>query len=130
MASDVARTTDHLIVVLQQLDEMAAANIDRSRRIKKRIDHLLARLEAGESLPTIVEGEPQPLIPTLITENIEALQDVGSALRKAEASALRAHGYTMDDIAVLFGVTRQRISALLDETRPTRATAGPGSQRS
>ncbi|NND75360.1 MAG: hypothetical protein HKN44_10175 [Ilumatobacter sp.] len=116
MASEVRRTTDRLIAVLKELDEMAEANIGRSRRIKERIDHLLARLEGGEPLPTIVEGEPQPLIPTLITENIEALQDVGSALRKAEAAALRAHGYTMDEIATLFGVTRQRISALLAES--------------
>ncbi len=117
MAPDVRRTTDHLIVVLKQLDEMAEANIGRSRRIKERIDHLLERLEAGEELAAIVEGESQPLIPTLITENIEALQDVGSALRRAEAAALRAHGYTMGEIASLFGVTRQRISALLDESR-------------
>lgn len=74
---------------------------------------MIARLEAGESLPDIVENESRPLIPTLITENIEALQEVGSRLRKVEAAALREHGYTMDRIADLHGVTRQRISALL-----------------
>ncbi len=48
--------------------------------------------------------------------NDEALRrphEVGSTLRKAEAAALRANGYTMDRIAELFGATRQRISALL-----------------
>lgn len=113
MTDERIRTTEHLIDVLRDLHEMAEANIIRSQQIKARIDHLLARLEAGDKLPDIVEAENPPLIPTLITENIEALQTVGSALRKAEAAALRSHGYTMDRIATLFGVTRQRVSALL-----------------
>lgn len=115
MNEETRRTTAHLVDVLRQLDKMAEDNIDRSEKIKARIDHLLARLEAGDQLPDIVEAEAPPLIPTLITENIEALQVVGSALRKAEAEALRSHGYTMDRIATLFGVTRQRISALLQD---------------
>ena len=107
-----------LIKVLRQLDDMARANIDRSQQIKARIHHLLTRLEAGEDLTDIVEAEIPPRIPTLITANIKALHDVGATLRKAEAAALRAHGYTMEQIAGLFGVTRQRISMLLrDETR-------------
>lgn len=118
MDAEVRRTTDHLVEVLHQLDAMAEVNIGRSQQIKQRIDHLLERLEAGESLSTIVESESQPLIPRLITENIEELQRVGSMLRKAEAAALRAHGYTMEQIASLFGVSRQRISALLDERGP------------
>jgi len=113
MTAEIRRTTAQLVETLRQLDETAEANIERSRQIKDRIGHLLDRLEAGVPLPDIVERETRPLIPTLITENIEALQDVGSTLRKAEAAALRANGYTMDRIAALFGVTRQRISALL-----------------
>ena len=94
---------------------MAEANIDRSKQIKKRVRYLLTRLEAGDQLHDIIEAEPPPLIPSLITANIAALHDVGAALRKAEAAALRAHGYTMDRIAELFGVTRQRISHLLKD---------------
>lgn len=106
---------------------MAEANIARSEVIKARTDHLLTRIEAGEQLPEIVEAETRPLIPTLITENIEALQDVGAMLRRAEAAALRAHGYTMERIADLFGVTRQRIYFLL-QSHPGAGTdveAGP-----
>lgn len=112
--------TRRLIEVLRQLDDMAQANIDRSQQIKARIHHLLTRLESGKGLAEIVEAETPPRIPTLITANIEALHDVGATLRKAEAAALRAHGYTMEQIAQLFGVTRQRISMLLKDETPRR----------
>jgi hypothetical protein len=118
MSSETRAAIRRLVKVLRQLDDMAQANIDRSQQIKARIHHLLTRLEAGADLTDIVEAEPPPRIPTLITANIEALHDVGATLRKAEAAALRTHGYTMAQIAELFGVTRQRISMLLrDETR-------------
>ena len=120
MSAETRAATLRLIDVLRALDAMAQANIDRSHQIKARIHDLLARLEAGERLPEIVETEVPPRIPTLITANIEALHDVGATLRKAEAAALRVHGYTMEQIADLFGVTRQRISVLLrDQTPPS-----------
>jgi hypothetical protein len=115
MTAGARTATRRLGRVLRELDAMAEANIERSSQIKARIHRLLTRLEAGEDLTHIVETEPPPRIPALITANIEALHDVGATLRKAEAAALRAHGYTMEQIAELFGVTRQRISALLKE---------------
>lgn len=113
MGSEIAAANANLVEALRQLDAIADANIERSQQIKARIHHLLTRMEAGESLTDIVESEPLPLIPAMITANIEALHDVGATLRKSEAAALRAHGYTMERIAELFGVTRQRISSLL-----------------
>lgn len=113
MANEVEEPTQRLISVLRLLDEMTEANIARSREIKERIDHLLERLEAGERLPDIIDDESQVVIPQLLTMNIEALHEVGSMLRRAQAAALRADGYTMEQIGELFGVTRQRVSALL-----------------
>ncbi len=46
---------------------------------------------------------------------MERLLRVSARLRWAEARALHAEGVTMDKIAALFGVTRQRISGLLRE---------------
>ena len=114
MPGEVDEPTTRLVEVLHLLDQTAEANIRRSEQIRARIDHVVGRLEAGEDLPEIVETEPAPRIPLLVTENIEALQDAGSKLRKTQAAALRAEGYTMESIAELFGVTRQRISALLN----------------
>ncbi len=115
MGSESRAAISQLVDVLRQLDETADANIGRSRQIKFRIHQLMSRLEAGHELPEILASEGPPDLPVLITANIRALHDVGATLRKAEALALRAHGYTMDQIGDLFGVTRQRISALLKE---------------
>jgi hypothetical protein len=119
--SDIENTTERLRVVLAQLHDMAEANIGRSKEIQARIDHLLVRLEAGEALPDIVDNETRPLIPELVTQNIEALQEVGLLLRQAEARALRAHGYTLGRIGELFGVTRQRVGYLLSDQGPRSA---------
>lgn len=114
-ASDIESAINHFEVVLAQLHEMTEANIGRSQEIQARIDNLLRRIEAGEALPDIVENETRPLIPQLVTQNIEALQQVGLMLRQAEARALRAHGYTLERIGDLFGVTRQRVGVLVSD---------------
>jgi DNA-binding transcriptional regulator LsrR (DeoR family) len=49
----------------------------------------------------------------LITESSKALDTCGASLRRAEAQALHDEGMTMDQIAEHFGVSRQRVSALL-----------------
>jgi hypothetical protein len=115
VTDETQSVTAHLVTVLRRLDTMAEASIHRSQQIKVRIQKLLARLEAGEDLTRIVETEGPPGIPDLITASIEALHDVGATLRRAEAAALRAYGHTMEQIADLFGVSRQRISALLKD---------------
>jgi DNA-binding transcriptional regulator LsrR (DeoR family) len=53
----------------------------------------------------------------LLTESSKALDTSGSNVRRAEAQALHAEGMTMEQIAERFGVTRQRVSALLRKAR-------------
>ncbi len=49
----------------------------------------------------------------MISATLSQLADAGSRWRRAEARALHAEGLSMDVIAQLFGVTRQRVSSLL-----------------
>lgn len=105
--------TRRLLAALDRLDATATANIERAREIRQRIEHLRTHVEAGTPLPEVVAREPRPIVTELVTANIEALQQVGVELRRAEAEALRAHGLTIQEIADLFGVTRQRVSSLL-----------------
>jgi len=58
-------------------------------------------------------GEDSPLIAELLTETIARFEAAGTRFRQAEARALHQEGMTMEAIADLFGLTRQRISALL-----------------
>ena len=111
-------THDPVITLLSGLDDLldiTDANIARARLIKQRIAHLRREVTAGKPLTTIVAAEQRPLSLELITDNITALQDVGSRLRWAEAAALRAEGLTVAAIARVFGVTRQRVSKLLQQ---------------
>lgn len=69
---------------------------------------------AGDApLSSVMAAEERPLIVTQVTQILDRLADAGAAVRRAEARQLRAEGLTQEQIAVLFGVTRQRAAALL-----------------
>jgi len=102
--------------VLEALDGLVRA----LRANAARIDGAIARAEqireqraTGMSYRDIESGVERPLIVELTRDNLAALVEAGSKLRRAEARALHAEGMTMEQIAELFGVTRQRVSALL-----------------
>lgn len=95
------------------MDLAAAENIERSRELQRRVRTVRRRLDAGRSLAPFVEEEPRPRIAELLSANLSTLESAGSELRAALALTLRAEGLTLEAIAELFGVTRQRISALL-----------------
>ncbi len=111
-------TKDALVRLLSALVDIeagAAENVARSLEIQKRVRILRERLEAGEELVDLVQKEEPPRVVELLTANMATLETVGAELRAAEALALRAEGLTIETIAELFGVTRQRISALLKQ---------------
>lgn len=98
---------------LADIDTATRENVARSREIQIRVMAMRAAIDADVSIVEALAREPPPLVVELITANIESLQTIGSKVRQAEARALRAEGLTMEEIAGLFGVSRQRISALL-----------------
>lgn len=110
---DVAEKTVNFRNALAELSVAASRNIERWELIRCRSDEICAALDRGEDLPEIVQREGRPRIVETLTSNQATLEEVGSAVRRAEAQALRAHGLTMSHIAELFGVSRQRISELL-----------------
>jgi DNA-directed RNA polymerase specialized sigma24 family protein len=106
-------TGDEFLEALTALEEVLADNGRRAGLIKKRIAQL-RRLRAREVPYTeLVASEEGPLIVQLLTESSAALDSCGANVRRAEAEALYAEGLTMEQIAKSFGVTRQRVSALL-----------------
>jgi len=109
------RDTAELNKALKGIDEATRENVQRSNAIQRRVEWMQERLAEGVTPSELIREEPRPAMVEMITMNIEALQILGSRLRQAEARALRADGVTMEEIAQLFGVTRQRISALLKQ---------------
>lgn len=106
--------------VLAALDELCAAldeNHAAAEAICARAEAIRAARSHGRSYSEIVAEAVPPLIPELLTEQFRRLATAGSQLRKAEARALHDEGMSMQRIAGHFGVTRQRVSALLAGTR-------------
>ncbi len=102
-----------LLAALDQIDEHAGANIERGLEIQRRVRWMHEQIDKGISIAEVVESEDSPRVVELITINKETLEGAGSELRASLALALREDGLTLAEIADLFGVTRQRISALL-----------------
>jgi DNA-directed RNA polymerase specialized sigma24 family protein len=113
MAGTTDMSDDEFLESLTALEEVLADNGRRATLIKKRIAQL-RRLRARDvSYTELVTSEDEPLIVQLLTESSAALDTCGANVRRAEAQALYAEGLTMEQIARRFGVTRQRVSALL-----------------
>ena len=89
------------------------ANARRMAQIKRRIAEIRRQRSAGRSYREIVEATKGDLSVQLITEAKQALDEFGARVRREEALALYGEGMTMEEIAEKFGVTRQRVSALL-----------------
>lgn len=114
-------------LLLRTLDGLMAAteaNIARATLIRQRIVQMNRRLADGQKLVEVLASEPTPAIVELITENIEALQELGARMRWSQFSILRDDGMTAAEIARLFGVSRQRVSAILNNP-PAAVEANP-----
>ena len=108
---------------LQDLNRVLDLNLDRITLIKRRIAEIQRQHADGMSYTEIVEAAKPPLLVQLISESKETLNGSGARARRTEALALHNEGMTMERIAERFGVTRQRVSALLREAR--RDPSGP-----
>ena len=108
---------DEVLVTLDALCRALQENTERNERAIQRAAAIQRMRAQGKSYREIVGSEEGPLIVELTRQNLNNLVDVGSRLRRAEAAALHDEGMTMDEIAAVFGVTRQRISALLKQRR-------------
>ena len=100
---------------LEALDRALEQNIERAHRMKRRIEELEDACAGGRPIRAIVPNEEPPPLVQLLTESAGTLHEHGSRVRRTEARTLYAEGLTMEQIARLFGVTRQRISVLLRE---------------
>jgi Sigma-70, region 4 len=104
---------DAFLQALKTLEVVMADNDRRATLIKKRMARIRKLRAQGLPYSDMVSREDGPLIVQLLTESATALDTCGANVRRTEAEALYGEGMTMDEIAAHFGVTRQRVSALL-----------------
>jgi hypothetical protein len=91
------------------------ACIAELQRARTRSKTLLEKRRSGRPWLDIVTGEARPLVVESISTVLSSLATAGHAWRREQASALQREQVSINRIAALFGVTRQRISALLRE---------------
>ena len=97
--------------------------VDELVRARARAEELLLQRRAGRPWLDLVTGEARPLIVERISTVLASLSAVGHTWRREQAMALRGEQVSINRIAALFGVTRQRISALLKENGTEDAAA-------
>jgi ParB-like chromosome segregation protein Spo0J len=117
---------DEFLEALTALEKVLEDHGRRSRLIEKRIAQIRRGRANGASYAELVTNHDSPLIVQLLTESSTALDTCGADVRRAEARALYAEGLTMDQIAERFGVSRQRISAILGRSHAPRRPLGSG----
>ncbi len=108
-----AGSEDRVLDALDLLEGALRDNIRRNEQALSRAQDIRRQRAIGEPYREIVSPEARPLIVELIAENMKVLSTAGARLRREMAQALRDEGLTIDAIAKLFGVSRQRISELL-----------------
>ena len=104
---------DHATAALRELDRALQASIAELTSARARVETVLAARAAGATWRDIVSNEQRPLVVESVTNVLDQLSAVGSRFRRAQAQALHREGLSMERVAGLFGVTRQRVSALL-----------------
>jgi hypothetical protein len=117
-------TTEQASVALSRLVTELDTCIDQLQHARARAEQLLAVRESGRSWTDIVGGESRPLVVETISGVLSRLSTAGHAWRREQAAALHAEDVSINRIAAMFGVTRQRISALLRD-RSTDAVEEP-----
>jgi hypothetical protein len=107
-------TADHEVRdALAQVRVALEADRDCAELALAKSDELLRRSDEGRSWEDILFSEEEPRLIEMLTDSLQAIMQASSRLRRAEAQALYRSGATMERIADLFGVTRQRVSHLL-----------------
>lgn len=102
---------------MSDLAEVLQSSADDLQRLSERARGLKAEFTEGRVLRELVAAEPKPLVVAQVSALLDRIASAGAALRRAEAQQLRAEGLTQQEVADLFGVTRQRVAALLEPVR-------------
>jgi hypothetical protein len=108
-ASDPAREA------LEELITAMDSSIDELRRARTRAEKLSRERESDRTWFDIVSNEEPPLVVESVSTVLSTLATAGHEWRREQAWALHEEHVSINRIAALYGVTRQRISALLRE---------------
>jgi hypothetical protein len=109
---------DPALQALTNLSEIAEAGANELHALNADLSTMKGHRRRGWTWRRIISaaGSPNPL--SIVARVASDLSRANGALRRALARALRDEGMQLTDIGRLFGVTRQRVGALV---RPDRS---------
>jgi hypothetical protein len=110
---DGGRPRDTAVEALSALLTALDSCIEQLHAARDRAERLLEERRAGRPWLEIVTEERRPLVVEQISSVMATLATAGGTWRREQAHALQSEQVSINRIAALFGVTRQRISALL-----------------
>jgi hypothetical protein len=123
LPEDALRTSE----TLERLATVLTRVSDDLQALARRAQHLREELADGRPLTDAMRAEARPLIISRMTQLVDELVGAALAVRRAEAQQLRREGASQQQIADIFGVSRQRVAALLAEPDPrARGPHRPG----
>ena len=105
-----------LVSAIERVQMSARDNASRLEVMTQRLQLLRNGVEGGAPVADLVRDADPPIV-QLLTDNLEELQQSGVEFRYALAAALVEEGMSAADVARIFGVSRQRVSALLNDAR-------------
>lgn len=108
-----AEQTDEVDAALASLVTELGTCIESLCAARERAAELQRLRAHGTDWVTAVRAEEPPLIVERISGALESLNTAGGRWRRREAAALHGAGMSINEIARLFGVTRQRASVLV-----------------
>jgi len=111
--------TDEVLEAIDSVVQALTDSLSRTEVALQRAAEIREQRLAGRSYTDIYENSERPLLVEILTTNVLELHDVGHRLRTCQAWALRQEGLSTQRIAQLYGVSRQRIMALLRSASDT-----------
>jgi hypothetical protein len=113
MAVPDMATDDPALDALDEFAETIEETAAEQRSFARRARRLSRARRRGESWSDVVSSDAEPSLPAASTRLFARLATANTRVRQALASALRAEGLRIEQIARVFGVTHQRISRVL-----------------
>jgi hypothetical protein len=113
---DTSGPDDEALACLSDLAASSGELHDQLTELTQRLVVMTGRHRPGSSYAQMMPLEDRLAMMEQISVAIKALVRSGSRFRRLEARALYAEGLTMAQLATVFGVSRQRVSALLRDS--------------
>ena len=106
---------DSAVEALCKLTDEIDRSLEQLQHARRQAEALLKARQSGRDWREVMGNEAKPMVLEEVSGVLGALSTVGGTWRREQVKALASEGVSINQIAALFGVTRQRISALLRE---------------